>query len=125
MKKIKYFDLAMIPMYFGFTTDAKTFNQEMHRLGVDDPPSFVGNTTARTHTIVNKKTGRTVCIVCLDTSRLNGDRNAMLALLVHEAVHVWQNITEAMGTDQSDEEFQAYTIQFLSQVMFDQVSKRR
>lgn len=125
MKKIKYFDLAIIPMYFGFTTDGKAFDHEMRRLGVESPPSFVGGTTARTHSIINKKTGKTVCIVCLDTSRLNGDRNAMLALLVHEAVHVWQYALEAMGTNGSDEEFEAYTIQYLSQLMFDHVSKRR
>ncbi len=122
--RIRYFDLAMIPMYFGFTTDSKAFDLEMRRLGVEAPPPFVGATPATTHTIINKKTGKTVCIVCLDTSRLKGNRNSMLALLVHEAVHVWQSALEAMGAETPHGEFEAYTIQYLSQLMFDQVSKK-
>lgn len=124
MKKIKYFDLAMIPMYFGFTTDGKAFELEMRRLGVENPPLFVGKTPAATHSLLNKKTGKIISIVCLDLTRLKGDRNSLFALLVHEAVHVWQNALQAMGAETPHGEFEAYTIQYLSQLMFDQVSKK-
>lgn len=115
----------MVPMYFGFTDDSKAFDQEMRRLELENPPSFFSSTPAVTYSLSNKKTGMTVCIVCMDKTRLKGDHNAMMALLVHEAVHVWQYALEAMNTQSSDCEFEAYTIQYLSQLMFDCVSKRK
>jgi hypothetical protein len=123
--KIEYFNMAMIPLYFGFTTDKKAFDQEMKRLEIKDPPLWVGETPACTHSLVNSKTGKFIVIVCLDRSRLSKNRNAVQALLVHEAVHVWQHALESMHAETPHGEFEAYTIQYISQLMFDKFNERK
>lgn len=126
MGKINYFYMAMIPMYFAFTTDKRAFDREMKRLEIKDPPEWIGETPACTHSLVNGKTGRSISIVCLDRSRLSKDRrNEALALIVHEAVHVWQHALKAMNAKTPHGEFEAYTIQYISLLMFDQFNKKR
>lgn len=50
-----------------------------------------------------------LCIVVMnDTS---GGYEVNLALLAHEAVHIWQNIKEAMHETNPSSEFEAYSIQ--------------
>jgi len=40
-------------------------------------------------------------------------------LLLHEAVHIWQELKEKMGEDKPSVEFEAYSIQALAQDLFD------
>lgn len=58
--------------------------------------------------------GKHYAVVCLkdDASR---PVNLMLSLLVHEAVHIFQRIRLMMGEDHPSHEFEAYSIQRISQ----------
>lgn len=51
-----------------------------------------------------------------DTSRWNIQQ--VHAMLLHEAVHVWQHIRERMGEDTPSSEFEAYSIQRIAQDLF-------
>ena len=44
-------------------------------------------------------------------------------LLLHEAVHIWQELKEKMGEESPSVEFEAYSIQALAQDLFDLYEK--
>lgn len=67
---------------------------------------------ATTHLLENRDRGL-VAVVCLgDVSRRSPVDVA--ALLVHEAVHVWQAFCEGIGEKSPSDEFEAYSIQNIS-----------
>lgn len=64
-----------------------------------------------------------MCIVALDTSR---SRNPIeiAGLLVHEAVHVWQEYCDSIGEAFPGKEQEAYAIQAIAQELMDEYSRR-
>ena len=67
---------------------------------------------AATHLLENQDHGL-VAVVCLgDVSRRS--LVDVAALLVHEAVHVWQAFCEDIGEKSPSDEFEAYSIQSIS-----------
>jgi hypothetical protein len=66
------------------------------------------------HIFDNIKSHSTCCIVCIRTDEKT-DRNVLVGLLVHEAVHVWRHICDCLGEHQPSKEFDAYSIQSIVQ----------
>lgn len=67
---------------------------------------------ATTHLLENQDHGL-VTVVCVgDVSRCSPV--GVAALLVHEAVHVWQAFCEHIGEKSPSDEFEAYSIQSIS-----------
>lgn len=101
-----------LPYYTLCLTEA-AFAREMKRMNVPSPPPFLGSRFAHAtmHTFEND--GKLSCIVCLrlDGKRENGE---VYGLLIHEAVHIWQEHCKSIGDTPSDEA-QAYGIQWISQ----------
>lgn len=58
--------------------------------------------------------GRPVCVVVLRDWE-GRDPITVASLLMHEAVHVWQEFRDHIGEDQPSSEFEAYCIQTISQ----------
>ena len=81
---------------------------------------------ATTHLLENQDYGL-AAVVCLgDVSRRSPD--GVAALLVHEAVHVWQAFCGHIGEKSPSDEFEAYSIQSISYELlsaFARQSKRR
>lgn len=68
--------------------------------------------------VFSNSDNETACIVCIgDVSEDAPTRVA--ALLVHEAVHVWQEVRRVMGETDPSSEFEAYSVQSISQKLFD------
>jgi hypothetical protein len=69
-----------------------------------------------THFFTCKREGRTVnlALVCLGSVE-EASPVQVAALLVHEAVHVWQQHVKFQGEDQPSDEYEAYAIQAISQ----------
>lgn len=67
--------------------------------------------------------GGTRNVVCIRTQP-DSPSTAIAALLVHEAVHIWQGYCESIGEQNPSIEFEAYGIQMLSQYLFNAYSKR-
>jgi len=55
-----------------------------------------------------------MCVVCLDASRGAHDPIGIAALLVHEAVHAFQQLCVSIGEINPGTEFEAYAIQNMS-----------
>lgn len=72
---------------------------------------------------LNRHDGELVCIVAIRWREgISGIQIA--AMLVHEAVHIWQKFKERIGEDQPSAEFEAYAIQSISQRLMEAYADR-
>lgn len=55
-----------------------------------------------------------MCIVALDISS-TPSLDSVIGLLVHESVHIWQHFKSRIGETTPSDEFEAYSIQTISQ----------
>lgn len=116
---MKWLDRALVvsPYYYGLCLSEKDFRKELKRLDVpkDSWPPFVATerANATAHFFKDGKGAQSV-IVTIGSSK--GRSLAQIhGLLVHEAVHIWQAIRENIGEQSPSSEFEAYSIQAISQ----------
>lgn len=113
---IRYADLGPFPFYCGFTTNPMRYVREMTRLGIPDPPPFVSPGTDATAHLLTSALLAATTIVCLNRTRMLKPHPAQLAaMLAHEAVHVKQNLMDAIGERAPSIEFEAYIVQGATQ----------
>lgn len=100
------------------------FDGVMRHLKVPEPwPRFVASgANASTHYFADKE-GGAATVVCLGSHE---GRSAIVvaSLLVHEAVHVWQDYLEGIGEKHPGWEMEAYGIQAISQVLMTEYVRR-
>ena len=85
----------------------------------DLPPVWEGNgeALAATATLTHPEFGEYLSLVLIpDRGQLDSET---CGLIVHEAVHVWQAICEAMGEEQPSTEFEAYSLQAITQCLLE------
>ena len=101
--------------YLRLCTTEKDYHEMMDYLKVpahQQRPWVSKRADATTHLLENQNHGL-VAVVCLgDVSRR--PLIDVAALLVHEAVHVWQAFCEDIGEKSPSDEFEAYSIQSIS-----------
>jgi len=120
---ITYLD-GPFPIMVGYASSEKRFYREMKRLGIKDPLAFVTDGASATTHILSSTTSQTVCIVCLGSTK--GKSPAQVyALMVHEAVHCWQETRKAMREEEPSSEFEAYTIQHYAQRFMEEFAANR
>jgi len=115
--------LILSPIYFGLCTTEKAFHKELRRMNVpiDTWPSFITNewSNATCHQFQKGDDGKLCCIVCIYPKKETAGIE-IAALLVHEAVHIWQAVRENIGEEKPSSEFEAYSIQCISLGLMDQ-----
>lgn len=97
-------------------TSAKQYRMALKFLMVserDAGPWLSCGSDARTHTFYDGS-GQLSCIVAIMVSK-KASQNAVVGLLIHEAVHVWQQYADSIGERAPSSEFEAYSIQVISQ----------
>lgn len=104
-----------LPYHCLVTTEAE-FNSVMRYLKIKHPPRWQGGGHAATHSF-DKPDGSLCCVVALDATK-GRELGQVLALLVHEAVHIWQNYCEYIRESSPSSEFEAYTVQRIAQSLF-------
>lgn len=122
MSKIKYCDTSLFisPIYYGLCTSEKAFNKELKRLKIPKSQrgDFISNEWSDATVHYFEKDDKEILIVCIDKKK-NKEANAnpieIVGLLVHESVHIWQKIKQHIGEDYPSVEFEAYSIQKISQ----------
>jgi len=125
--RIKYFETGPWPIYLGFTRDETSFLSEMRRLNIPNPPDFVTkNADATTHILSGSgNITLTTIIICVKPSKKHS-KEQHTALVAHEAVHVWWGVCEAMGGDSHPGgEHEAYGVQWITQVILEELWKKR
>lgn len=104
-----------LPYYCLCTSEAQ-YLEAMKYLEFQNPPKWINdNAHATTHTLTNEK-GALCCVVCIEIP-YGKAKGEIYALLVHEAVHIWQEYCDDIGERKPSAEFEAYTIQAISQAL--------
>lgn len=110
-------NLMTSPIYYGLCVSEKIFHRELRRMKVPPEhwPPFISNdwSDATMHHF-DGVNGNRCAIVCIRTNHARTGVQ-VASLLVHEAVHIWQAIRESMGEKEPSSEFEAYSIQRISQ----------
>ena len=101
--------------YYTLCTSPKMFKKELKHLEIprDRWPVLAGSGNAVTHFFESGK-GKKCAIIYIHLTDAR-DPIEVAALLVHEAVHLWQWNCQTMGESNPSSEFEAYSIQWLSQ----------
>lgn len=110
------------PVYYSLVTNEKMLKSELKKLKCANAQiSIPINKDATTSFLENDKK-ETCAIICLfDHSH---EVEQIFSLLVHEAVHIFQEIKAVMGEKNPSSEFEAYSIQRISQNLFYEYKKQ-
>ncbi len=104
--------------YYALATNEKNFYKEIKKFKIErgDIPYWVKPSSAATTHFLSAKGGKRAAIVCIDPKDAKQYTGVQVAaLLVHEAVHIWQAFSRDIGETEPSSEFEAYSIQWLSQ----------
>lgn len=106
--------------YLTLCTNEKQFRKALKHLKFHDwatlPPLGSQHANATTHHFVNPE-GSQVAIVYMPPPPAESrvDNIQVVALLAHEAVHVWQEYVASIGEKEPSREFEAYAIQTITE----------
>jgi hypothetical protein len=107
-------NLAAPGPYLCLCLSQKDYEKAFRYLGVDIFAPWINQNAQATTHLFSSKDGELAAVVCLGNySSLTAVQTA--ALLVHEAVHVWQAYCDFYGEKQPGAEQEAYAIQSISQ----------
>ena len=99
------------------------FSEVLAHLKADPSPWLNPNASATTHHYTNTD-GRSACIVCVGS--VDGRTAPQInALLVHEAVHVWQEHRRVIGEHAPSSEMEAYGIQYIAETLMTEYARRQ
>jgi hypothetical protein len=116
---LKWLNRELITCQYSYAlcTSEKKFRKELKRLGIPshktEPFLSTDHANATAHHFEGSKNGHCT-IICLGSTE-GMDLEQVYALLVHEAVHIWQANKELIGEHHPSKEFEAYAIQAISQ----------
>lgn len=105
------------PYCIGLCLEEEMFKKELKRLNVprESWPLWIPKKAdARVHTFEKTDTNDVCAIVCVRYKE-GLDPNQVVGIIVHEAVHVWQEICERIGEYEPSKEFEAYSVQSIAQ----------
>lgn len=104
------------PVHYCLCLSKKEFHVELARLKIKrgQYPQFVSDGADATTHHSERGGGGYAAIVCLQ-NRKGITATQKYALLVHEAVHIWQWIKGILGESDPSVELEAYSIQAISQ----------
>ena len=123
--KVKWLDrrIARPGPYLALCLSEEEFHAALAHLRILDRPPFVNpGADATAHYCTNPK-GESACLVCL---RSDSDRSGVeiAGLLVHEAVHVWQEYARTIGETAPGSEQEAYAVQCIAQELMQAYADR-
>ena len=109
--------LIVSPIFYGLCLNDKDFQKELKKLKIEEHVNFLLTDTANATAHFFTKDNKTASVVCLGDVK-GQTLEQVYAILVHEATHLWQAIKDEMGEKTPSIEFEAYSIQTLSQNLF-------
>lgn len=99
------------------------YKAEMRKMGVKGRlPAWVNAGADATVHYLTKRATR-AAIVCLRVSGKH-EPSQIAGMLVHEAVHIWQEFRESIGETKPSHEFEAYCVQRIAQNLIHEYGRR-
>jgi hypothetical protein len=121
VSKVIWCDRGWQPYHYGFCPDEKAWHREMKRLGVDPQP-YPTSAGRCTH-LSNMKDAADCTIVTI--AAIKRPKVQIVGLIVHEAMHVWRAVRESIGENHPSAEFEAYSMQSITQNLIYAYEKSR
>jgi hypothetical protein len=113
--------LVCTPIKYTLACSKKEYQKVLQGIGYEDwrKEAFTPNeTTACVHTFTSDS-GQTIKIVCIDhQATKDWPIEEAYAVLVHEAVHIWQDTRVQLNEAQPSSEFEAYSLQNICAELF-------
>lgn len=119
-KKIRWLSRSadLLPHY-ALCLDQKDFDYTLKKMGVGPVPMLASSqANATAHWFVSNG-GKECVIVTMRPDHTKYSMTQIFGLLTHEAVHVWQFYCESIGEKTPGKEQEAYSIQHISQNLWD------
>lgn len=124
--KVEWLDrrIAHPGAYLALCTTEKQFLAAMKHCNIKNPPDWImsDHADATCHHLQNPK-GEPVCVVTLRAAA-NQNPVEVAGLLVHEAVHVWQEYCVRIGEHKPGREQEAYGIQSIAQELMQSYARQ-
>lgn len=123
--KNRWLDRTLVEgMFVTLCLSQEEFSKELKRLGIQEYVDYLSTSHANaTAHFLTSGIGRKCAIVCLgDTSKVTPIQVA--SMLVHEAVHIFDEFCEGIGERSPSSEFKAYSIQSISQGLMLEYARR-
>ena len=115
-------DAFQLPLYYCLAVNAEEYQSVVDTMEVptcDAGPWLKSwHAHATTHFFENRNLGKVCAVVCLDITKAT-DWAQMAGLIVHEATHIWQEVRHILGEKNPSTEFEAYTLQTITQNLFE------
>ena len=111
--------------YFTLCLNEKQYRAALKHLKIKKsqrPPFLSSSANATVHTF--ERNGEIAHIVCLGDTEGRTEEQ-ILSLLVHEAVHIWQELKVYIGEKSPGHETEAYAIQNLSQSLMEEFFRQK
>lgn len=104
----------------------KEFGKVIKNLGIPAyrPGRWVTHGKGATVHLCYADDGDRIGIVCVDLEQV-GYLSELVGVLTHEAVHIWQDYCEGAGEANPSIEFEAYSIQCITQGLFTEFLRRK
>lgn len=100
----------------------KQYLKAMAHCNVKHPAPWINEgSNATTHVLT--RDGEVTCVVCIQKTERNPTEIA--GLLIHEAVHVWQQYLIRIGERNPGDEQMAYGIQSIAQELLHEYARKR
>jgi len=125
MSAIRFLDRHMgLGPYLTLVIDQAGMDAVCKKLRCPQVPRFVNSGSyATTHTF-EKSGDAPACVIGIDDSNVP-DPIEVAAILVHEAVHVWQQHCKDIGETNPGDEQEAYAIQFISSRLMREYTRQK
>ncbi len=125
--KTKWLDRSLVVgPYLALVTSDAEFQKALDDCSIkpaDRTPWIKNSTSDATAHYLENPSGELVCIVAIQV-KAGKTGPQIAAMLVHEAVHVWQQFRDRIGETSPSAEFEAYAIQTISQRLMEAYSER-
>ena len=105
--------LSIAPIQYALCTSQKAFDKELKRLNEAPTPYLLDGALGVTHFFNMGEPRTQAIIVCVPLDSTTTARE-MYTVLIHEAVHVWQEIQTVIGEDKPGKEQEAYGIETIA-----------
>jgi len=119
--------IVVSPVKYTLCLTEKSFRKALKPLNLpkSERPEFLAtsHSNATTH-FFESGDGSAAAIVALGSTD-GRTIEQVHALLVHEAVHLWQAIRERIGEDSPSAEFEAYSVQAIAQRLMESYADQR